>query len=41
MRSSSRVLDFREINFGEDRLKQREVDNVVAELRDEELTEFP
>ena len=27
----------REINFGEDRLRQREADNVVAELRDEEL----
>ena len=31
---------FREINFGEDRLRQREADNVVAELWDEEL-EFP
>ena len=27
----------REIYFGEDRLRQREADNVVAELRDEEL----
>ena len=37
MHSSSRVLDFPGNQFGEDRLRQREAGNIVAELRDEEL----